>query len=103
MKRIKKIEEIVLEVLERNHKPRKDDFILYGHILHKLGVDLKNTSLYDFLGNAKKYGYPTFETVSRCRRHIQEIRQDLIDTETAIKREDAEEVYKEYNRTSIGV
>ena len=83
---IKYTEEYVLAVLERNLKARTDDFILYGGVLKEMGVDLKHTSVYDLLANAKFLMLPSFETVTRCRRHIQELRQDLKDDKTKKKR-----------------
>lgn len=102
MKTIKNTEEYVLDVLEHNLKARTDDFILYGAVLKRLGVDLRNTSLYDFLATARENRYPSFETVTRCRRHIQELRTDLTDGKTAIAREQKIEEYKNYNLTGIG-
>lgn len=98
---IKDVEKLVLSSLEHNPKARENDFILYGSVLKRIGIDLKNTSLYDFLSTANGK-YPTFESVSRCRRHIQELRQDLKDSKTAIAREEMQEIYKEYNRTYLG-
>lgn len=95
------MEQVVLDALQKNQRARSNDFILYGAVLKRLGYDLKNTSLYDFLANAKENA-PTFETVTRCRRHISELMPELKDGKTAIKREDAEEEFKYYNLTDIG-
>lgn len=102
MKTIKNTEEYVLTVLERNLKARTDDFILFGGVLKEMGVDLRHTSVYDLLANAKFMGIPSFETVTRCRRHIQELRQDLKDGRTAIAREERKEDFKIYNISGIG-
>ena len=96
MKRLKKIEDVVLKALEENKKAREDDFILYGAVLKRLGIDLKNTSLYDFLAKAKENKMPTFETCSRARRKIQEYRQDLIDVDTAVIREERRQIMKDW-------
>jgi hypothetical protein len=100
MKRIKKTEDIVLDVLENNLKARQDDFILYGAVLKRLGVDLKQ-GLYEFLAKAKENKMPSFETVTRCRRHIQELRLDLVDNKIAIAREENIERFKEYNLSDV--
>lgn len=102
MKTIKNTEEYVLAVLERNLKARTDDFILYGGVLKEIGVNLRQISVYDFLANARIMGWPSFETVTRCRRHIQELRQDLKDDKTAVAREERIEAFREYNISSIG-
>lgn len=100
MEKLKKIEDIVLDVLESNLKARKDDFVLYGAVLKRLGVDLKQ-ELFKFLATAKENKMPSFETVTRCRRHIQELRLDLTDNKTAIAREENIERFKEYNLSDI--
>lgn len=100
MKQLKKLEEIVLAVLRRNLVARKDDFILYGGILKEMGFDLF-TPIGTALAYHKHYHLPSFESVSRCRRHIQELEQDLKDDHTAVVREEAEEMYKMYNRSGL--
>lgn len=50
--KIKIYENIVLRVLEENKRARSDDFILFGSVLKRLGVDLQ-TTLYEFLASAK--------------------------------------------------
>ena len=100
MERLKKTEDIVLQVLEKNIRARKDDFVLYGAVLNKLGVNLKQ-SLCEFLAKAKENKMPSFETVTRCRRHIQELRTDLTDIKTAVAREENIERFKEYNLSDV--
>ena len=99
--KIKTYENIVLRVLEENKRARADDFILYGSVLKRLGIDLQ-TSLYEFLANAKSNKVPSFETITRCRRHTQELRTDLQDSETAVMREERIQEFKEYNLTGVG-
>lgn len=100
MEKIKKIEDLVLDTLEKNNRARKDDFVLYGAVLRRLGVDLK-VQLCEFLASAKENKMPSFETVTRCRRHIQELRTDLTDANTAVAREENIERFKEYNLSDI--
>lgn len=91
----------MLRTLEENLRAREDDFILYGGVLKRLGVDLRKATLYDFLATAKENGIPSFETVTRCRRHIQQLRTDLVG-KVAVKREDRQEDFINYNLTGIG-
>ena len=100
--KIKKYESIVLDILEHNKYARKSDFILYGSVLKKLGVDLTTTTLYEYLATADRKEMPSFETITRCRRHIQALRTDLQDNQTAVARQDAEIDYKLYNLSGIG-
>lgn len=99
--RVKKLEPYVLKALEENNRARQDDFVLYRIVLEEMEI---NTYiwLWDFLTLAKALNVPSFESVSRCRRHIQELRPDLKDSETAIKREEKQDEYVAYNLTGIG-
>lgn len=99
--KIKTYEDIVLRVLEENKRARSDDFVLFGSVLKRLGVDLQ-TTLYEFLASAKDNKMPSFETITRCRRHIQELRTDLQDRKTAVAREERQQDFKEYNLSGIG-
>ena len=98
--KLKTLEPIIIKILENSKTARQDDFFLYGKVLIEFGVPYKR-NLFEFLLNAKKQGMPTFESVSRCRRHIQELRQDLKDSKTAIAREQEIDKYVEYNRTNL--
>lgn len=100
--KIKKYESIVLETLEINKRARQDDFVLYGAVLRKLGIDLQTTTLYEFLATADSKGMPSFETITRCRRHIQCLRTDLQDDSTAVARQNKIDEYVAYNRSGIG-
>ena len=95
---IQKTEELVYQSLTTNKYARQDDFILYGAVLKKLGVDL-HESLGAFLSTAKQKGYiPSFETVSRCRRKLQAYNHALVDEDAQKERKEAQERFKEYSR-----
>ena len=99
MTRLKNLEPIVLEILENNKRARSDDFVLYGAVLKRIGVPL-DTHLFNFLAKAKEKNMPSFESVTRVRRHICELRQDL--KGNAVAREESEEDYKIYNLSGLG-
>ena len=103
MKAIKKIEKVVLSILEKDVKARKDDYYLYKEVLETV-VDTSKITLKEFLENFNKFEIklPSWKSVERCRRHIQALRTDLQESKTAIKRQDAEIDYKLYNLTGIG-
>ena len=101
MSNLKSTEEIVIDVLRRNERARKDDFILYGSVLRQLGVDL-HMSLKTYLARAKESKMPSFETVSRCRRHLQELMPELKDEKTVEKRIEKIADFKKYNLSVIG-
>lgn len=100
---LKKLEPIVLKALEENEDARKDDFILYYRVLKSLMLPIESMSVEIFLNMAKSdLKAPPFESVTRCRRHIQELRPELKHIKTAIAREEKTEEYKEYNLSGIG-
>lgn len=100
---IKQTEKIVLKVLEENEYARKDDFRLYAEVLRQKGIDLNKFSLKFFLYTAKEiFNAPPFETVSRCRRHIQQLRPDLVDSKTAEARAEFAEEIKEEMKKGLG-
>ncbi len=99
--KLKKLESIVLEQLKNKPICRKNDFILYGCVVRQLGID-KSANLFDFLATAKQNEMPSFESVSRCRRHIQALRTDLQDMPTAVAREEITDAFKIYNISGIG-
>ena len=80
---LKQLKEIVIETLKQFDFTRGDDDLLYLNVLVKLDgkrptedliVDMR---LADFFTNRKRYGFPSFESVSRCRRKAQEEHPDL--------------------------
>jgi hypothetical protein len=94
------LEDIVLRALEKVKLARQDDFILYGIVLQSLGVNL-NRPIKDLFLYHKEMRAPSFESVTRCRRKIQETRQDLIDCSTAKIRKDEEEEFRAYSRKGV--
>ena len=82
MPKFQSMEKIVSEVLEGNLQARKDDYVLMLCVCEKICPEILN--------------YPFWETVSRCRRKIQEKRPDLVSSETAKNRRKEEEQYREY-------
>ena len=80
---LKQLKDIVIETLKQFDFTRGDDDLLYLNVLVKLDgkrptedliVDIR---LADFFTNRKRYGFPSFESVSRCRRKAQEENPDL--------------------------
>lgn len=99
--KIKTTENLVLKVLEENKQARTDDFVLYGGVIKRMGIDLRNITMHEFLATAKQNNMPPFATCTRCRRHIQELRQDLKDDKTAIEREKKTQEFKDYNISGL--
>jgi hypothetical protein len=72
-----KLQESVLEQLERHANARDNDVILFGFVLHEMGLDLKQTSAAALLHGMVDRNLPSFESVSRARRLVQQRRPDL--------------------------
>lgn len=88
------IEPMVEKALRENKETRKDDFVLYYEVAKQIvnpDISLKGALL-----NHKKLGLPPFESVSRCRRKLQERDNSLKDTETATYREAQEQEFIDY-------
>lgn len=94
---IENTEQVVRLTLEENPRARKDDFILYGGVLKRMGINIKQ-SLAMFLATAKDLKMPSFETVTRCRRKLQEQDSTLIDAETKELREKQENEFIAYSK-----
>lgn len=96
MSKIKLIEPLVEEALITNRETRKDNFILYIEVLkHFINPQM---SLENVFLNHKALGIPSLESITRCRRKLQEKNPDLKDNETALIRSIEEEQYRDYAR-----
>jgi len=72
---LKQLKNLVTETLKQGETFKENDDLLYLTICIKLFSDrgsITNMTVADFFTNRKKYGLPTFESVSRCRRKAQE-------------------------------
>ena len=102
LKSIKSTAKLVLEILEENEFARKNDFRLYVEVLRKKGINLDCPAHY-FFYTAKYLKVPSFETVTRCRRHIQKKHPDLVDEQTAEARAEFEEEIKEFVKQPLEI
>ena len=102
--RIKKISDLVHQLLVEEPVCRNSDNILYWRVLQTLGsrkgIDIENMSVPTLLFRMKDYGLPTIESVGRARRKIQEQNPDLCaDGDVEAHRMLLEEEYREYARS----
>lgn len=97
MARLKQLEPLVLDALERSHRARSDDFILYYLVIRMLHPRAVRDRFCDVMKGHEALCLPSFESVSRCRRKIQAKREDLRD-ETAVEiRAKEQEDYRNYS------
>lgn len=84
---LKKLKELVIETLKELEFTRGNDDLLYMNVLIKINAKSHNSNLItemsvsNFFTNRKRYGFPTYESVSRCRRKAQEENPKLRATE----------------------
>ena len=77
---LKQLKDLVTETLKQGETFRENDDMLYLTVCIKLFSNrgsISNMTVADFFTNRKKYGLPTFESVSRCRRKAQEEHPEL--------------------------
>ena len=96
MKRLKKLEPQIKEILTEQPATRKDDFLLVNEVYRNyIPLDMP---VGEALKNHKRYNLPTFASIIRVRRMIQSQDPSLCDAKTVDKRLDAEGDYIDYSR-----
>lgn len=102
----KTVENTITQILEKNTKARNDDMLLYVHyvfvVMPKVAI-VPNCMEKVFSDNRYRIsnGLAPYETVSRIRRKVQEIRRDLRPTEEA--KEEKRRAEKEYRKYARGI
>jgi len=72
-----KLNKIVTEVLFDYPGTRDDDNLLYIKVIDRIHPGITKKTLEEVMPFLKSYKLPPFESVSRARRKIQELRKDL--------------------------
>lgn len=93
--RVNQLENAVLNCLVNDDRCKKDDFILYLSVIEAYGLDT-TMSIHSALKNHSVLKLPSFESVSRCRRKLQERDVSLKDDDTAKMRERERQEYEDY-------
>lgn len=96
MARINLIEPIVEQALIEEPATRRDNFLLYIAVLKKF-IDT-NMSLEDVFKNHVLLGIPALESITRCRRKLQEKNPQLRDKKASEIRSSEEEEYRNYSK-----
>lgn len=96
MAKIAMIEWIVFEALTDHPKTRGDNFLLYIEVLRHF-IDTR-MPLIEVFERHKELGIPSLETITRCRRKLQNLHPELRDAKAdAIRKQEAAQFY-EYSR-----
>lgn len=96
-----KLKERVRTILVTDERTRNSDDRLYLAVINQLcgekGINPKQIALPNFFLNRKMYGFPSYESVGRCRRKWQEKDETLrADVDVEAMREIREEEYREW-------
>ena len=96
--RIHKLEEIVKPILDRYADSRVDDFILVMRVYDSMldGNYLGNISFRNAMMNHIFLGLPPFESITRCRRKLQQMYPELRNDDIAEIRTNEKGTYIEY-------
>lgn len=104
--KLKNLESMVLKIMQRYEATRSDDFVLIYVVYREIAIHKEicfnmplTDSFCDMMMNHKKYGFPSFESVTRTRRKIFETYPELKPKKITKERKKAEEEYKEYSKS----
>lgn len=86
---------IVKEILENDEKARKDDFYLILRVIQRTNPEVRNMNFNILLENAELLRIPSFASITRARRHVENKYPELVDEETNKIRRREEKKYKE--------
>lgn len=93
---MKKIENIVKNLLINFPKTRDDDFYLIGGVYVELLPSVKHLGFTEVIKNHSLYGLPSFESITRARRKIQAENEDLVSDKAKKLRQKEEQEYVGY-------
>lgn len=96
MAKISLVEPIVYQALIDEPATRGDNFLLYVYVLKKF-INTQMSLEAVFL-NHKELGIPALETITRCRRKLQELNPKLRDEKASEIRQGEEEQYIDYSK-----
>ena len=97
MKSLKRLEEIVEEILRNDQLAREDDCYLILQVISKIYPYEIGKRFETVMCNAKNKGI-SFESITRCRRKLQERNPELRDEETVKKRNEKQKEYIKYSK-----
>ena len=104
MDSLKTIEGKVRAVLQENEDARNDDMVLYLALCNLYLKDAGAMPLAQILLNHKELGLPSFESVGRTRRKLQEKYPELLGSVRMQKiRAKGEKAYRRYAKESLGM
>ena len=85
----------VRQILIENPATRDDDMLLYGAFMAKFLIIAPQETFYEVMSTAKIRNIPSYESITRARRRVQE-KEPLLQGERRKQRMDEEAKYHEY-------
>ena len=99
MNKLYKVEDIVYQVLKEVPEARKDDFVSVAEVYNRIQPLIFNVPFNQVMLAHKELGLPYFESISRARRRLQNIFEELRPSQEVQEARDEEQlVYREYAR-----
>lgn len=86
--------ELVRTILTKFPETRDDDFLLYGYVCYNLNEQVWTTSFGKIVRDHKKLGMPSYETITRMRRSLQE-KEPALRGQAYAKRKKLQEEYRQ--------
>ena len=86
----------VRKILLENPATRDDDMLLYGAFCAKFNLVSPDANFYEVMSTAKRNGLPSYESVTRARRKVQELEPYLGGEKRKERKKEAENYRKFY-------
>lgn len=87
----------VRAILLENPRTRDDDMYLYSVFLAKFNLVRPEETFYEVMLSAKSRGLPSYESITRARRKVQEM-EEYLRGEKRKARKEQEQKYREFYR-----
>lgn len=88
----------VRQILLENPATRDDDMLLYSAFLAKFMIVHPSETFYEVCATAKRRKIPSYESITRARRKVQE-KEPLLQGKRRKDRKAEEETYRDYYRS----
>lgn len=91
----KLLQPIITEILKTKPETREDDMLLISAVFDKLYEGLTDMSFNYIVNRRKDLQLPTFESITRARRYVQNENPELASERAIQKRQEEELKYRE--------
>lgn len=95
---LESLSELVEDILRNDSRAREDDMYLYGMVCKAKNLSATTEPFFTVCLKSKEFGFPSPESVSRCRRKIQENNPSLCSDKARDIRGKYEQMFLEFAR-----